>query len=233
MKKVFLILLLAALLVMGTGAAAFAESYDGPSGMYVAFDGKDLTSNINMADILDELQPGDDITIKITLINSAEGETDWWMKNDVIDTFEKSTEDSGGAYTYVLSYNGQEIYNNQALGGDAVVDGRTGLEKADSSLEDFFFLEMLTKGQSRDVVLKVSLDGETQGNVYMDTAANLDLVFAVEPRATQTVIVKTGDTQVILPYIALGLAGFVLLIAMFVLGGWRSKKQEGGAEDEK
>lgn len=225
MKKIIVSLLLMTLLVLGSGAAAFAESYNGPDGLYVTYDGSKLTSNLNLADILDDLQPGDDITIKVTLNNNAEGETDWWMKNDVIKTFEESTEASGGAYTYVLSYNGQEIYNNQALGGDKVINNKEGLEKADSSLEDFFFLEMLTKGQKREVVLKVALDGETQGNAYMDTIANLDLVFAVEPRATKEVIVKTGDTTVILPYIALGLAGIVLLLAVLIFGRKKAREQ--------
>ena len=225
MKKIIVSLLLVTLLVIGSVATAYGESYNGPDGLYVTYDGKALTSNLNLADILDELQPGDDITIKVTLNNNADGETDWWMKNDVIKTFEESTEASGGAYTYVLSYNGEELYNNQNLGGDAVVNDKVGLEKADGSLEDFFFLEMLTKGQTREVVLKVALDGETQGNAYMDTIANLDLVFAVEPRATKEVIVKTGDTTVILPYIAMGLAGLVLLIAVLVLGRKKAKEQ--------
>ena len=225
MKKIIVSLLLVTLLLIGSVATAYGESYNGPDGLYVTYDGKALTSNLNLADILDELQPGDDITIKVTLNNNADGETDWWMKNDVIKTFEESTEASGGAYTYVLSYNGEELYNNQNLGGDAVVNDKVGLEKADGSLEDFFFLEMLTKGQTREVVLKVALDGETQGNAYMDTIANLDLVFAVEPRATKEVIVKTGDTTVILPYIAMGLAGLVLLIAVLVLGRKKAKEQ--------
>lgn len=225
MKKIIVSLLLVTLLVIGSVATAYGESYNGPDGLYVTYDGKALTSNLNLSDILDDLQPGDDITIKVTLNNNADGETDWWMKNDVIKTFEESTEASGGAYTYVLSYNGEEIYNNQNLGGDAVVNDKVGLEKADGSLEDFFFLEMLTKGQKREVVLKVALDGETQGNAYMDTIANLDLVFAVEPRETKQVIVKTGDTTVILPYIATGLAGLVLLIAVLVFGRKKAKEQ--------
>ncbi len=225
MKKIIVSLLLVTLLVIGSVATAYGESYNGPDGLYVTYDGKKLDSNLNLADILDDLQPGDDITIKVALNNNAEGETDWWMKNDVIKTFEESSKASGGAYTYVLSYNGEEIYNNQALGGDAVVNNKEGLEKADASLEDFFFLEMLTKGQKREVVLKVALDGETQGNAYMDTIANLDLVFAVEPRETKQVIVKTGDTTVILPYIAMGLAGLVLLIAVLVFGRKKAKEQ--------
>jgi hypothetical protein len=226
MKKIIVSLLLVTLLVIGSVATAYGESYNGPDGLYVTYDGKALTSNLKLADLLDELQPGDDITIKVTLNNNADGETDWWMKNDVLRTFEESSKASGGAYTYQLSYNGQDIYSSSNLGGDATETiAKDGLHNADKSLEDFFFLEMLTKGQKREVVLKVALDGETQGNAYMDTIANLDLVFAVEPRATKEVIVKTGDTTVILPYIATGLAGLVLLIAVLVFGRKKAKEQ--------
>ena len=225
MKKIIVSLLLITLLVIGSGAMAYADDFNGPSGLQVTYDGTKLTDNLNTADALNQLQPGDSITIEIALNNNADGETDWWMKNDVIKTFEKANEASGGAYTYVLSYNGEEIYNNQALGGDAVVNNKKGLEKADASLADFFYLDTLKNGDKGKVVLKVTLDGETQGNLYELTDASLDFIFAVEPRETKTVIVKTGDTTVVLPYIAMGLAGLVLLIAVLVLGRKKAKEQ--------
>ena len=228
MKKIIMSVLLITLLVLGSGATAFADSYEGTDGLYVTYDGSKLTSNLNLSDVLSELQPGDDITIEITINNKADGETDWWMKNDVIDSFEDSVEASGGAYEYLLTYNGETLYSNERLGGDSTsadANSEIGLNRADTSLENFFFLETLNNGDTRKVVLKVSLDGETQGNAYKDAIANLDFVFAVEPRAEETVIVKTGDTTVILPYIALGLAGLILLIAVLVFGRKKVKEQ--------
>ena len=224
MKKLFSLLLIT-LLVIGSGAMAYAEDFEGPSGLQVTYDGSKLTSNLNMKDALSELQPGDTVTIKIAVNNKADGETDWWMKNSIIDSFEDSSEASGGAYSYELSYNGETIFANGIFGGENTTNGE-GLNKVSAALEDFFFLETMSNGDTGEVVLKVSLDGETQGNIYQNTAADLDFTFAVEPRETETVIihVKTGDTTVILPYIITGIVGLILLLGVLIFG--RKKVKE-------
>lgn len=224
MKKLFSLLLIT-LLVIGSGAMAYAEDFEGPSGLQVTYDGSKLTGNLDMTDALSELQPGDTVTITITTNNKADGETDWWMKNSIIDSFEDSSDASGGAYSYELSYDGEVLFSNGIFGGENTTNGE-GLNKVSSALEDFFFLATMTNGDTGKVVLKVSLDGETQGNVYQDTVADLDFTFAVEPRETETVIihVKTGDTTVILPYIITGIVGLILLLGVLIFG--RKKVKE-------
>lgn len=196
---------------------AFAEDFEGPSGLQVTYDGSKLTGNLNMKDALSELQPGDTVTITITTNNKADGETDWWLKNSIIDSFEDSSEASGGAYSYELSYDGEVLFSNGIFGGENTTNGE-GLNKVSSALEDFFFLATMSNGDTGKVVLKVSLDGETQGNLYQDTVADLDFTFAVEPRETETVIVKTGDTTVIMPYIITGIVGLILLLGVLIFG---------------
>ena len=228
MRKVFISLLLVALMILSAGAFAYAEDYEGPEGLEVVYDGEELTSNLDLPDLLDELQPGDSLTIRVSLVSDAEGDTDWWMANSVIDSFETSARNSGGAYTYNLSYNGETIYSNESLGGDETAHG-VGLLKADKSIADFFFLDTLSQGDTGEVVLVVSLDGETQGNIYQDTDAELDLTFGVEPAGVEPVEpkppVKTGDTTVITPYIVTGVIGLILLLGVLIFGRKKAKEQ--------
>ena len=74
------------------------------------------------------------------------------------------------------------LYDSDAVGGDSTARGE-GLHKVSNSLEDYLYLDTLTPEQKGTVSLKVSLDGETQGNGYQNTFANLQINFAVEPDA--------------------------------------------------
>ena len=59
-----------------------------------------------------------------------------------------------------------------------------GLKEATSSLKEYFYLDTLSRNQSGVITLEVALDGETQGNDYQDTLADLQMEFAVELRDT-------------------------------------------------
>ena len=84
-----------------------------------------------------------------------------------------------------------------------------GLHEATSALKDYFYLDTLTTGQTGKVTLNVALDGESQGNRYQDTLADLQMNFAVESRAA---IVRTGAART-------GDASHLLLIWLVVIGG--------------
>ena len=65
----------------------------------------------------------------------------------------------------------------------------------------------------------MGLDGETQGNDYQDTLADLAMNFAVELKeaapepGAPRIIVKTGDDRNLLPYyVAMAVSGVLLLI---------------------
>ena len=70
----------------------------------------------------------------------------------------------------------------------------------------------MNPGGSGTVTLYVALDGESQDNRYQDTAAMLQLRFAVEVVPTQLIV--TGDNPVKLSpvYIGMAISGVVVLL---------------------
>ena len=231
-KKIFSILLILCLLG-SLSVCAYAEHYYGSSNWYVTFTsaGK-IVDNLDQKEWNDDLaglQPGDDLTMTITLTNKNGSNTNWYMKNEVLKSLEDKSANSataGGGYSYLLTYtdpNGvvDELYNSDTVGGEHKAGEREGLREATSNLEDYFYLDTMAPNQSAKITLKVALDGETQGNDYQDTLANLMMKFAVELTNTTTTRanpVKTGDDTDLNPYyIAMFLSGLVLLY--FVLDG--------------
>ena len=183
--------------------------------------------------ILSDLQPGDSAELTVNLQNRYSENIDWWIRNEVFESFEDSTKGAdGGAYTYTLTYyspSNEEVplYTSDAVGGD----GTEGLKEATEALKDEEYLHLgdADPGENAKVVLTVKLDGETQGNTYQDTLARLDLQFAVEVNSTETTppepqrrrryVPNTGDFTNLMPWmIACTASGIViLLIALYRL----------------
>lgn len=238
MKKKILCLAMIVIMVAGASMTAEARDYQGKDGWLVDFDGKDLNSNFEDQDLTDEasnVQPGDSIELKVQIKNSASGDTDWYMANEVIQTLEDANSlAAGGAYEYRLSYvdhsnNEEVLYDSSAVGGETTASGE-GLHQVSDSLKDYIYLDRLSKGQLGTVRLLVRVEGETQGNSYQQTLAKLQMKFAVEEvSAGETTtrnrvvsqVIKTGDSTQILFFCALALvSGIVLLIF-----GMRSMKK--------
>ncbi|MCM1190350.1 MAG: hypothetical protein NC541_13775 [bacterium] len=217
--------------------------------------GNEMASNFSRADINDvvsELQPGDSVTFTVALKNENPETADWYMSNRVLSSLEKSAEENyqiaGGAYTYVLTYTNSAgvpnvLFSNETLGGDSATQPGVGLEAVSSSLQNFFFLDTFAQGQSGTITLRVSLEGETQGNAYQNTLANLEMNFAVElgaaprredqtvteePTIRRTTVVKTGDETNLTPfYIAMAVSGIlILLLAFYSMKQGKKKKEE-------
>ena len=238
--------LLAAACAVALAVPAMAESYKGDAGWNVTFNkNKEMVENFEdgkVDDLLRGMQPGDDATITLVTKYTYPGKTDWYMANDVIDSLENSVKTaSGGGYTYKLTYKGpggsKTLFDSDTVGGDYKTDGG-GLHEATGALKDYFFMDTLASGESGTVTLYVALDGETQGNDYQDTLAELKMNFAVElpqegggnndnnsPRPGRKTIIKTGDEFMPIPYmVAIGAAGVVcLLLGIF---GVRSRRKE-------
>lgn len=192
MKKKILGLLLSVSLAASMGTAVYGETSHGSPDWGVAFtpDSK-MESNFKTADI-DEaiygMQPGDTAVIKLSLENKNSTTTDWYMTNEVLYSLEDRSANAatgGGAYTYVLTYTNKDgekrtLFSSDTVGGEKASEAGEGLHGATGALEDFFYLDTLAKGQGGAITLKVSLDGETQGNDYQDTLADLAMNFAVE-----------------------------------------------------
>lgn len=210
MKKRILCLM-TALLLFVSPMSVYAETYHGDDDWYVYFNGKEMIENFTdeeMTETVKGMQPGDDIYLQVHLENKYKETTDWYMTNEVIRTLEESVKVAeGGAYSYLLKYydvNGKEqvIYDSEVVGGeeDTSKEG-LGLHQATNALEEYYYLDRIKEGETGLVTLYVKLEGETQGNDYQDTLAQLKLNFAVE-------LVETGanedsyeDEQVIVKYI--------------------------------
>lgn len=237
MKKKSLLIMAAALLVLSVPGKVKAETYSGGSNWKVDFNGEELSSTFKSSDINDamyKLQPGDTVNIELTLKNTSDYETEWYMTNEVLQSLEDSQNvANGGAYTYILRYYNPEggretIYSSESVGGEGESGAGEGLHQATDTLEDFFYVDYLAPGESGRITLTVSLDGETQGNDYQDTMAKLQMNFAVEPivvdendptkvLAKRPVIIKTGDDlSGMIPSVILFGAGAAVLVLAIV-----------------
>ena len=190
MKKRSLGLALAAVLSVSMAATAYGETLRGDPGWGVSFtkDNK-MVSNFKTAD-MDEaiygMQPGDNVVVTLSLKNENAADTDWYMTNKVLRSLEESNDAAaGGAYTYILTYTDKAggkktLFSSDTVGGEDISKAGEGLHAATDALEDFFYLDTLASSEKGRVSLEVALDGETQGNDYQDTLADLQMNFAVE-----------------------------------------------------
>lgn len=227
----------------------FAERYPSEPGWTVTFTsaGK-LEPNFKASDFNDPvsmLQPGDQVDFTVSVIHSYDQASAWYMTNEVAKSLEEAHNATDGAYSYLLTYSGpggdKTLYDSKKLGGRGVDDG---LEEANAFLEEDIFLDNLTKGQSGEVTLTVTLEGESQINSYQDAEAIVLLDFAVEPTAATpvspavsptptprtTTVVKTGDETNMVPLlVAMGISGLILLALAIYGVNARKKMGKGGA----
>lgn len=252
MRKKIMSLLMMLTLLLETTLTVNAEHYYGADNWDVYFDGSEMISNFTdaqMTETVSAIQPGDDVLFQVHLKNRYNVSTDWYMTNEVISTLEESVNVAeGGAYTYLLKYidvNGQEsvLYDSEVVGGeeDTTLEGE-GLHQATNALEEYYYLDRLEAGQEAQVTLFVALEGETQGNDYQDTLAQLKMNFAVELVKTPTfnppgdppkeeppvytTIVETGDeSQIVLFSVIALVSGIVLLFTALDMIKKRGKEK--------
>ena len=257
MRKKILCLAAAVMLTAGTSVTAYAEEITGDQSWVVEFDGEKMDSNFDASAVSSEvykLLPGDTIKLQVGVKNSGEGETDWYMTNEILQSLEESQSVAeGGAYTYELTYvdhtNTETVlYSSETVGGEGAGNAGEGLHQATDSLEDYFYLDRLKKGESGTEHLTVALDGETQGNGYQDTLAKLQMNFAVEKVTTQVEYrpgdpvrvaetqkvvrsaPKTGDPTKLIGICAVAMvSGVVLLVVAIVL--IKKRKEREGEQD--
>lgn len=245
MRKLLATLAMTLIASLALALPAFAETINSNASWTVAYtsDSK-MVSNFNSNDIADEvggLQAGDTINLAVSLKNDNAQATYWYMTNRILSSLEDSANSAaGGAYTYRLVYidpagQSQVLFASDTVGGDESPANREGLREATSALEDYFLLGTLDPGQGAKVTLAVTLDGETQGNAYQDTLAELALDFAVEPvtgdpgqsrpTPSPSTLPQTGDMLKLAPLFAIcGVAGLVMLIAGIF--GYRARRKQ-------
>ena len=191
MKKLFQ-LMLPAVLLASMAMSAHAETSYGGSDWRVTFTDEDkMESSFKTSDINDTIygiQPGDNAIVDLSLKNENGTATNWYMTNKVLYSLEDRSANSGtsgGAYTYRLTYTDKNnaetvLFDSDTVGGENGSGGREGLREATAGLEDYFYLDTLGTGDSGRIRLEVALEGETQGNDYQNTLADLQMNFAVE-----------------------------------------------------
>lgn len=223
MRKIILAALTTCALAMSSFGTAFANSWS--ADWDVTFDNsKQMASNYDQAKInaeIDEMQPGDDLTLDISIKNDSSDSTEWYMTSTVLRTLEDANTASGGAYVYRLMYDGNEIYSSETVGGD----DSQGLHEVDDATGSWLYLASLAPGQGGNVQLYMALDGATQENDYMTQAGGLQINFAVEEagQPTRNLVVgdllQTGDTLTTV----LMFAVCAVLIALTALSFWRDR----------
>lgn len=258
--------LVAAVLAAAMPLTAYADELDGEKGWKAVFtEESKIESNFRTAD-MDEavagMQPGDAITFQVAVKNENEAGTEWYMSNEVLYSLEDRSRNgntSGGAYEYELVYVNSKgarnvLFSSDTVGGENVSSAGEGLHEATDALEDYFYLDTLNKNQSGKVYLRVELDGETQGNDYQDTLADLQLNFAVtsvtrtphtpenppedpdepipdEPVPGDPWVVKTGDDSSLNgAYLAMALSGTMFLaLSLWGAHDRKGRREKGGA----
>ena len=151
--------------------------------------GDGIVSNFKSSDISDavfSLQPGDSVTISLYLENKSDRDSAWYMTNSVLRSLEDTSgKAQGGAYAYRLAYVGKDreetvFFDSATVGGEGKSTARKGLHEAVEDMDEYFAVDTLVPGEKGTVTLWVELDGETQGNDYQNTLANLQMNFAVD-----------------------------------------------------
>ncbi len=256
MKKKLLSVIMSLGLALSFSLSAMADTISGGDNWNVYFTPEEKMESTfkssEMSESISGMQPGDTAVFNVTLGNQHETTTDWYMTNKVLYSLEDRSNNKGtmgGAYTYLLTYtspSGQitTIFDSETIGGEGESEAGVGLHQATDALGDFFFLDTLEQGQSGYITLKIELDGETQGNDYQDTLADLQMNFAVMLRTAgeggddggdeggdelKPRYVKTGDETNLKPFFFAAAGAAAVLIVLGVIGiADRKKKQKGG-----
>lgn len=255
MKRKILSVICLLCMIASITVSACADSFQSNVGtVWFAADGKTMQNDFQEKNVtealykrLSTLQPGDDVTFIVNLQNNYSKSTNWYMTSEIIRSLERAgATASGGGYTYDLRYNGknsQILYSSETVGGDPTASQSAddqGLKEVNKSLKEdyvsngvsYFYLDNFASGQTGQIVLKIALDGETQGNSYQDRLADLRMNFAVqvvEPRGTTTNrnSPKTGDEHNLLPYyIVMVISG--LLFLYFALDAYTDRLYKKG-----
>lgn len=254
MKKIFKhipVLAMMIVFIAGSALSVSALPHDYTDVDYHCYFTKDhkMVTNFTAKEfgrVINNLQPGDDVTFKVTYKNQAKEATEWYMLNEVEQTLEKTkktkiVEGTGtpeqGGYTYELTNYGDDgstevLFNSteKVIGGrDKPENGREGLEEATNALEDWFHLKTLASGEGGYLILKIAFEGETEVNDYMDTDGIVNMQFAVEldepEKAPPHERINTGDYTQITMWVAILMAAGVLLLILAIFSKRRDKKE--------
>lgn len=188
----FVVALVAALAI---ALPAQAQAKETSRDWTVEFTGNEMVDQgaANIAKTISGMQPGDSVRFNVALYESADESARWYMQNKVLKSMEEAL-NSGGSYTYSLVYTSPSGTKKTIISNDSVSgENGGGLFDATEATGDWFYLDTLAAGERAKVELRVELDGETHGNSYFNTSAQIELAFAAEPPSGEMYTTTNSD----------------------------------------
>lgn len=241
MKKLSSLLVMASLIVPSISSVSAADSmitFDGDAGKFI-----NQNENNEVFDGFKNMNPGETRTQTLTLKNDDYREMRYYMSSKILDEFGNETTDASGiAYDVDFKINGETLFDGQVGGEDRVGMNEVG-KQGDSIL-----IATLGKGETANLEMTLTADGETMDNSYQGASGVVEYTFSVEyddePQTvpekvvntvTKTVInpitkiVKTGDPAALTALGALCGVSIVGIVFLFIT---RKKKGEDAHESK-
>ena len=175
-----------------------------------------IDKNLEYRDML----PGEERSSVIKISNSSAENMEFYINGKVLDNLaDKGTGDQTAVYGIKLYINTDtEPFYNELIGNSS----KTQSDK--SFFDEDVRIAQLSKGESCDIKLVLYIDGHSMDNSYMNKQGQLEItVNAEQPDAYDTVsnnvitAVKTGDSNNILLYIIVALAGIAGIAGVVVM----------------
>ncbi len=175
-----------------------------------------IDKNLEYRDML----PGEERSSVIKISNSSAENMEFYINGKVLDNLaDKGTGDQTAVYGIKLYKNADtEPFYNELIGNSS----KTQSDK--SFFDEDVRIAQLSKGESCDIKLVLYIDGRSMDNSYMNKQGQLEItVNAEQPDAYDTVsnnvitAVKTGDSNNILLYIIVVLAGIAGIAGVVVM----------------
>lgn len=175
-----------------------------------------IDKNLEYRDML----PGEERSSVIKISNSSAENMEFYINGKVLDNLaDKGTGDQTEVYGIKLYKNTDtEPFYNELIGNSS----KTQSDK--SFFDEDVRIAQLSKGESCDIKLVLYIDGRSMDNSYMNKQGQLEItVNAEQPDAYDTVsnnvitAVKTGDSNNILLYIIVALAGIAGIAGVVVM----------------
>lgn len=175
-----------------------------------------IDKNLEYRDML----PGEERSSVIKISNSSAENMEFYINGKVLDKLaDKGTGDQTAVYGIKLYKNTDtEPFYNELIGNSS----KTQSDK--SFFDEDVRIAQLSKGESCDIKLVLYIDGRSMDNSYMNKQGQLEItVNAEQPDAYDTVsnnvitAVKTGDSNNILLYIIVALAGIAGIAGVVVM----------------
>ena len=175
-----------------------------------------IDKNLEYRDML----PGEERSSVIKISNSSAENMEFYINGKVLDNLaDKGTGDQTAVYGIKLYKNADtEPFYNELIGNSS----KTQSDK--SFFDEDVRIAQLSKGESCDIKLVLYIDGRSMDNSYMNKQGQLEItVNAEQPDLQDTVCnnvitaVKTGDSNNILLYIIVALAGIAGITGVVVM----------------